>query len=123
MVSSIEFNKKLISDAEKDYSKLNLSKDQRALIDNAAKVYLNYLNVSEMAMKGFISRAMRDWQLRTKKDLADFMSWPKNEMIQITRDIGKILKEIMTKVVIKSEQIPLLERAIDEAIDISVKNF
>ncbi|NHI91825.1 MAG: hypothetical protein EAX96_04940 [Candidatus Lokiarchaeota archaeon] len=123
MTYNIEFNKKLISEAEKDYTKLNLDKEQKMIIENTTKIYLKYLNISEMAMKGFISRAMREWQIKSKKDLSQFNSWSKNEMTQTTRDICNVLKQIMTKIVVKQEQVPLLEKAIDESIETALKNF
>ena len=86
------------------------------MITQAAQVYIKYLPISELAIKGFISFAMRDWQVQNKRDLATFLEWPPEEQVKTTWAISELLKERLTKLLVEPEQEPVLDKAIKEAI-------
>ena len=123
LTSNIEFNQKLINESERDYSQLKLAPNQRALIEQAAKLYTQYFNISEMAMRGFIARAIKQWQIDNKKVLDDIYSSSGEEQVKMTRELANVLKTVLVKIIIKPEQVPLLEQVIDEAVEMALKSF
>ena len=65
-MTELLFNKNQIEEVEKDFQKLNLNPVQRGMIAQAAQIYVKYLPISELAIKGFISFAMRDFQVQNR---------------------------------------------------------
>ena len=123
MTSNIEFNQKLIAESERDYSKLKFTPQQRALIEQAATLYNQYFDISEMAMRGFIARAIKQWQIEEKRVLDDIYSATGAEQVKLTKELAEVLKKVLIKVVIKPEQVPLLEKVIDQALEMALKSF
>ena len=124
MVRNILFDNSMIKQMEKDYSRTTLHKDQRNLVEQSAKVYVQYIPVSELAMRGFLSRAIAQWQEEHKKTIDQIHNAPKNVKIGALNEImGKHLIELMTRIVVKPEQVGLLENAIKEVSEMVIKNM
>ena len=123
MSGKLEFKKVEIEKVEKDYEKLQLTSEQRELISQSAKLYLKYIPVSEMAIKGFISRAMREWQIQNKIDMKETLAWPLEKQIRLTSEVIAIMKEMMTKILIKSEMEPALDAAFNEVFNFAKENL
>jgi len=116
-MTELLFNKNEIEEVEKNFQKLTLNAIQRGMIAQAAQIYVKYLPISELAIKGFISFAMRDWQVQNKVDLATYLEWPPEEQAKTVWAIADLLKVRLTKLLIESEQEPILEKAINEAVN------
>ena len=121
IMSELAFQKSKIEEVEKDFQKLNLNAIQRGMIAQAAQVYVKYLPISEMAIKGFISFAMRDYQIKNKKDLSTYLEWPPEEQLKSVWEIAGFLKERLTKLLVEPSQEPILEKAIKEAVEKSLQ--
>ncbi len=120
-MTELLFKKNEIAQVEKDFQKVNLNEIQRGMIAQAAQVYIRYLPISEMAIKGFISFAMRDFQVQNKIDLATFLEWPPEEQVKTTWAISELLRQNLTKLLVKPEQEPTLDKAIKEAVKQSMQ--
>ncbi len=120
-MTELLFKKNEIAQVEKDFQKVNLNKIQRGMIAQAAQIYVRCLPISEMAIKGFISFAMRDFQIQNKVDLSTFLEWSPEEQVKTTWAISELLKQKLTKLLVKPEQEPILDKAINEAINQSMQ--
>ncbi|NHI94850.1 MAG: hypothetical protein EAX96_20340 [Candidatus Lokiarchaeota archaeon] len=124
MTKEIQFHKEMIEKAESDYSKAIFHKDQKALVEPMAKAFIKYLPLSELAMRGFLSRAVSKWQKEHNKSLEEMHNAQKNEKYKAMNEIlNDNLVEIMTKIVVKPEQVDLLKTAINEAANLVSKLF
>jgi hypothetical protein len=63
--------------AEQDFSKLQLPPENRKNVTSFAQLYTRFLPISELAMKGFISMAMRDFQVQEKMDIMKIYQLPR----------------------------------------------
>jgi hypothetical protein len=115
-MSELLFKKNEIDEAEKDFQKLTLNAIQRGMITAAAQIYVKYLPISELAIKGFISFAMRDYQVQNQIDLSTYLEWPPEEQAKTVWAIADLLKARLTKSLIEPEQEPILKKAITEAV-------
>ncbi len=117
MTGKPEFVKSEIELAERDYERLTLDPDQREKVVQLASICVKYVPISEMAMKGFISRAMREWQVENKANFKETLNWGQNDQIKIAKDILEIVKITLRKFLIKKEQEPALNAGIDAALN------
>ena len=60
------FDPAKIKEAESNYSKLKLTPYQKGVVYESAKVLSEKLNMSELAARGFIGFAIKDWQQEDK---------------------------------------------------------
>jgi len=124
MANDILFNQKLIQEEEQNYSKVDFHPSQRAMVEPIAKVFIQYVRVSELAMRGFLMRATVKWQEKHHKSLKEMHEVPKDEKIKTMNEIFNThLIEIMTKIVIKPEQVGMLKKAINEAAELVLSKY
>jgi len=70
-----------------------------------AKIFMQYLPISELAMRGFLARAVAQWQADNKMLISDIHALSASEKTHYMNEIfNEYLIKIMTKIVIKSEQ-------------------
>ncbi|NHI94247.1 MAG: hypothetical protein EAX96_17275 [Candidatus Lokiarchaeota archaeon] len=112
-----EFVKGEIERAAKDYEKITLAQEQRDKVVQIARILNRYLPIPEMAMKGFISRAIRDWQVEKKTNFKETISWSQNRQVNLTKEIFDIMKSTLTKSLVKPEQEPALNKALNDALE------
>lgn len=70
-MSVFSFDERAIQVAEEDFSKITLTPDLRNTIYGVAKSYCQYINISEIAMRGFILKGIKSAQKELKVDLQD----------------------------------------------------
>ncbi|MFX1278218.1 MAG: hypothetical protein ACFFA3_02305, partial [Promethearchaeota archaeon] len=70
-MASIEFNKIELEKAESDFSKAKLDGFQRNIIVTQAEMMCKFINMSELAMRGFIYRTIMDWQKENRHYFSD----------------------------------------------------
>ena len=112
-----EFVIRELEKAAKDYERLNLEPMQREKVVQLASLCVRYLPIKEIAMRGFISRALREWQVENKTDFKDTLGWSKNQQINLTKEVMDIMKRTMVKSLVKPEQEPALDAAINAAFN------
>ncbi len=109
---------------EKDYSRANLHEDQRALLEPVGKLFTQHLPMSELAIRGFMGRAVGRWQEDHHRTLSEIHTAPTAEKHKVLDEImNGYLVDIMTKIVVKPEQVPLLKEAISKVCKIVIAQF
>lgn len=112
-----EFVKGEVEKAAKDYERLTLDPLQREKVVQLAKICVKYLPIPEMAMKGFISRAILDWQVENKTNFKETFNWSKSEQVNLTKEVLDIMKRTLVKSLLKPEQEPALDTALNAALN------
>jgi hypothetical protein len=71
MTSTFSFQPDKIKQSEQDFSKLKLAPDQIQIVEGVAKLLCRYIDMSELAMKGFISLMIKEWQVESRMSIAE----------------------------------------------------
>ncbi len=121
MVNQIEFKKDAVMKAEQDFSKLQLPPENRKNVTSFAQLYTQFLPISELAMKGFISMAMRDFQVQEKMDIMKIYQLPRETQDKWIQKMTAILQDKLEKVLLHPEQKAALRDAIKNAQDFAHK--
>jgi hypothetical protein len=121
MASTLEFRQEAVSQAEKDFSKLHLSPEQKQGIAGFAQLYAKFLPMSELAIKGFIAMTMRDFQVQEKIDAAAIQQFPREKREMYVKKMSKILQEKLEKVLRHPEQKIALQEAVRKAYEFAAK--
>ncbi|MFX1456732.1 MAG: hypothetical protein ACFFDB_15270 [Promethearchaeota archaeon] len=99
-MTSIEFNKIELEKAESDFSKAKLDGFQRKIIVTQAEMMCKFINMSDLAMRGFIYRAIMDWQKENKHYFSDASNMAAEDRIKkigffIVERLGFYLKRLV----------------------------
>ena len=121
LTPEVDIKEKEINIVEKDFKKITLSPIQKGMIDQAAQLYEKYLPIPLRAIRGFISLAIRDYQVQNKIDLASYLEWSPEEQVKIAWGIANSFKERLCKILVDKKQEPLLDKVIKEAVNQSFK--
>lgn len=113
-VVGIRFNNQEILDAEKYYRTIHISERQKTLLEPVAKAISDQINVSERAVKGFLWRAVREWQMENQKDLAEVEALSPDQRVYLFEKILDLIKQSFTRILIDDSQMPLLDKALDD---------
>ncbi len=112
----IKFDQKEIKKVEKDYSNVQTTSEQQQWIEQTAGIYVKYITISEMAMKGFILHSMRKYQVDHKFDLREYLSLSKAEKEKINKEMIELIRGRLNMVLIDKNQVPLLQKASDDVL-------
>ena len=115
-MTELKFDQIKVDKVEKDFSKVKLTPQQREHLNESAKIYANYIPISERAIKGFILFSMADYQVENKVDLSSFYDMKNEEKQKVIIGISDILRLRLNKILLDPKQEPLLTTAINEAI-------
>ncbi len=116
MANDIRFKEKDVEELEEKFTKIEIDKSTRNLINQSAKFLIRFIPISEMAMKGNIWRTIKQWQIDNKKIIGDITALPLDEQNEITKDLFARGKELMKRMLVNpEEQKELLDKAYDEA--------
>ncbi|MFX1570893.1 MAG: hypothetical protein ACFFCV_21345 [Promethearchaeota archaeon] len=114
----IRFNNKEIVDAEKYYGTIHISERQKTLLEPVAKIISDQINVSERAVKGFLWRAVREWQMENKKDLSEAEALSPDQRVLLFKKIMELIKHTFTRILIDNSQEHLLDKALNDVLSI-----
>ena len=115
MVQSIKFNESAIQQAEKDYSKLTLTPEIKRDVEAFAIIFGRYIPMSELALRGFIHLALRDFQMQTHVDIRQVFAMTPSERDKYTEIVENLIYEKMSKVLQREDQKQQLRLAVREA--------
>ncbi len=116
MAVALQFIEKELIKAENDYSRVQASPEQKIVIDQLAELLSRYTGMPKLPMKGFLWKAMKDWQLRHNTACHAVLELPYAERLEKVKEMLTILEEnYLSKVLKRSVDQYRLKRAIDAA--------
>jgi len=131
-LSEIQFIKKPIKDAEhlaklfsteENYKRLHITPEQRLFIEDLANMLIEFLPIKEMAMRGFIIRAAKNWQLKNRKQVSESMNWGRKEKLNFGMELMSAIFTELTRTLVQPEQEQELEMVLAEAIEMYNRIF
>lgn len=117
------FNQEAITEAEEDYSKLQVSAEQRPIIEGVANVLSNYVNISKIALKGFIWRVVKDWQKKHSKAASEIATMNPEDRVKNIGEMFDMLNDYLAKILRSSDQKAALSEAIDDGFEFYKSEF
>ncbi len=116
MAVTLQFIEKELAKAETDYSKVQASPEQKTVIDQLAELLSRYTGMPKLPMKGFLWKAMKDWQLKNSMTCHAVLEMPYAGRLRSVREMLTILEEkYLRKVLRHSTDQYRLKKAIDSA--------
>ena len=128
----IQFIKKPLKEAEnlakvfsteENYKRLHITPDQRQFIDNLAKLLVRVVSMKEMAMRGFIIRAAKNWQMKNRKQVSESETWGKEKKLAFGIELMSAIFLELTRTLVKPEQEYEVEMALAQAIEMYNEKF
>jgi len=122
----IQFVKKPLKEAEnlakvfsteENYKRLHITPEQRQYIDDLATLLVEIVPMKEMAMRGFIIRAAKNWQMKNRKAVSESVNWGKKEKLNFGIELMSAVFTELTRTLVKPEEEYELEMALAQAIE------
>jgi len=119
----MEFEPDSIKEAVDYYKKLRFASDQKDIIIEFGKLMKKFIPLSDRAIMGFIWRSLKEWQLNFKRDLSELSKLDPGNRIEAVVQIIDIFGIRLKKVLINKEQEPILEQAMQNALERYKENY
>ncbi|MFX1382294.1 MAG: hypothetical protein ACFFBP_07585 [Promethearchaeota archaeon] len=112
----LKFEPKSIQEAAEYYKTIHIAPEQKAIVSSLGKMISHALSIEERAIRGFIWRSIKDWQIDHSKDLSSIANMSPENRIQALLQIINVLEKTLMRVLISKEHEPLLEEAMKQVI-------
>ncbi len=92
--SLIEFDTNLLNEISIDYERVQLPPELRTMIEGVAKIYSENINMSEIAMRGFILMSIKQFQIEQKITFEEWSKLAATDMdtfLSLDREIRTLL--------------------------------
>ena len=89
----------------------------------ARKLISHFLPIPERAIRGFMWRTIREWQLTYKMDLGELSNLGSDDRVNAVLKIMEIFGVQIKRVLINKEQEPVLEDAMQQALNMYNEKF
>ncbi|MFX1382293.1 MAG: hypothetical protein ACFFBP_07580 [Promethearchaeota archaeon] len=119
----LKFEPKLVKEAEDYYKTLHMGLDQKYIIIAIGKLISKFLPIPERAIRGFIWRTIREWQLTEKKDLSELSNLAPSNRINEVVKIIKLFETQIKRVLMDEQQGPLLEETMKKVLEVYIEKF
>ncbi len=120
---AIKFNSQSIKEAEDYYKTLHMETDQRQIIESMAGLVADHLPVPERAIKGFMWRAIKNWQVDKKRGLDEIKKSTSSEKVDIAVNLFEYFETEIKRIMIDKSQESLLSSAIQEGLNLYKQKF
>ena len=118
-MSNFQFQIKPLQNAEENFKQVKLDPQKRQIIGGVAKIISKYININELALRGFVLLSVKDTQQELKLELKnlDLMApMEKKQFIgTVFRIIGQKLASILRNPT--QEDLDRLTKALAEALE------
>lgn len=125
---TINFDLEALKDTEEVYEQVKLTAEQSKIIQEISRFLSEIIKLPDIAIKAMTWNAIREWQIRNNKTIADIRELPIGERLNTVKEIfcigNKILKTMLKQPKTKSEIIVdiAFEKAFKLFLDYVSKN-
>ena len=119
----LKFKPESIKEAEEYYKTLRVASDQKYIIVAIGKLISKYIPIPERAIRGFIWRTIREWQVTYKKDLGELSNMSSTDRVNAVVQIMEIFETTMKRILIDKEQEPALKEGMKKTLDMYNEKF
>ena len=123
IIIDLKFRPKSVKEAEEYYKTLRVASDQKYIVIAISKLIDKYIPIPERAIRGFIWKTIREWQLQYKTDLNELSTMNPAERVNAVKQIIEIFETMMKRILIDKDQEPALKEAMQQALNIYNEKF
>ena len=123
IIIDLKFKPKSVKEAEEYYKTLHVASDQKYIVIAISKLIDKYIPIPERAIRGFIWKTIREWQLQYKTDLSELSTMNSAERVNAVKQIIEIFETMMKRILIDTDQEPALKEAMQQALNIYNEKF
>ncbi|WP_457559743.1 hypothetical protein [Candidatus Harpocratesius sp.] len=109
--------------ARESLARVTLLKEQRKIVDQLVQVALNYIEMEELAMRGFFLMAIQEWQKKRMVPIGEFRTMIPEARKKYVTEMFHELERILLHTLNRDAYIPLIKRAVKESLDYYVSHF
>jgi hypothetical protein len=96
-----------LENTKEDYEKVNLTEEQSRIIHEISRFLRQFIKLPEITMKGIIWNALKEWQIKNNKTIAEISELPMGIRLNTIKGIfcmgNKMLKTMLKQPKNKSE--------------------
>ncbi|MFW9990118.1 MAG: hypothetical protein ACFFC3_15850 [Candidatus Odinarchaeota archaeon] len=129
-MSDIEiFKLSSIEKAEEEYKKLHILPEQKERLNSMVNIISKYLPIPQRALKGFMWMVIKDYQMQEHVDVGEEEELAKEQNIGLRKLLAglevilSMLKEKLTRILVKKEQESILNEAFRKIIAFYKEQF
>lgn len=104
---TINFDLEALKDTEEVYEKVKLTAEQSKIIQEISRFLSEIIKLPDITIKAMTWNAIREWQIRNNKTIADIRELPIGKRLNTVKEIfcigNKILKTMLKQPKTKSE--------------------
>jgi len=115
----LEFDKEEIVKAEEEYKRLELDPAQQEIIETIAESMSEFIPLSELAVKGFTWKVLKNWQQMRRINIAELNTRPLIDKINATKELIKQAKKFYVNLL--SDATPQQRRILENNFDTLLK--
>lgn len=111
------FTTNSLDQAKSDFNRVKLEADQSKILDDTAKIIEPHLEINFLALKGFMLRAIKQWQSNENMALGDLVTASPELRIKHMEATYNNLKSILAKALINQTDTEALSDAVNKALE------
>jgi hypothetical protein len=96
---TVKFDESAIKNIEQDYTQNICSEVQSKLIREITKIICEFINIPELAMKGAVLKAIREWEYLNSKNINTIAKMPIDKSLNAVKEIFSISKRKIKELV------------------------
>ena len=115
---TFQFQEKALQDAEKKYKKVELDAQKRQTINGVAEIISKYVNIKELALRGFVLFSVKDTQQELQLELKNMANMAPQDKKRFIQTVFKKIEQKLEKIMISSKDADKakLHKALAEAL-------
>ena len=116
---TFQFQEKALQDAEKNYKKVELDAQKRQIVNNVAKIISKYLDINELALRGFVLFSVKETQQDFHLELKNMASMTPIERKRFIQTVFKKIGQKLEKIFLPSSDADYtkLHEALEKALE------
>jgi len=109
--------------ARESLNRVSLLKEQRMIVDNLVRVALKYIDIDELALRGFFLMAIQVWQKKRMIPIREIRTMIPAAREKYVSEMFDELERILQKILKDKSNIPLIKRAVEESRQHYIKHY
>jgi len=123
MVEKILFKPGIVEEAEDYYKKIQASVNQNRIATSLAQIIVQYMPISERALKGFLWRVVQAYQMKHHVSTKKAEEITPSERIKALEEMFIMLKKELTRSLVDQAHESLLDEALNKAMSVYKEKY
>lgn len=111
------FQKDELKKAEEYFKDVHMTQEQHKIFTDFVQIFLKYIPLEEITAKGIGWKAVKEWQLKHKRDLLGLIEAEPEERINSIFELTQIVKQDLIDILENPDDKGKIDLAIEELMD------